>query len=222
MKSLYLQYKLIILPILVGIASLIIIVFVIVPQVQNLLEGQQKLSLEKNRLAIVEAKAEELENINQDIYNQKLGIALASLPIEKDLNVTIGVFRQLAASVSMSLSSMRLNSQGAENDGFTVRAEMFGPTKSLGDLLEVIDNSPRIMKLQSFETASVGNSTDVVSVSMIVKVYYSPAPTTLGPVDTPLPVLTERDGATLDKLTQNQIPLGQTVVLPNGKTNPFE
>lgn len=219
-KSLFLQYKVFIYPLVVGIASLIIIIFVITPQLLGFLTGRDELKQKKDRINILAVKAKELENFDQQEYTNELLNAFYYLPSSKDFGNIIGVFRELTASAGMSLTSLH-PSTGSQTDAYTVRAEVVGPATSLGDLIEKIESSPRVMKLESVDTST--STSGLLNATLTVFVYYAPPPQSLGSVDSPLPVLTEANLALLRSLS---LPAGQssgeTIVIPSGKSNPFE
>lgn len=224
MKNIFLQYKIFIYPLVVGIASLILIVFVIMPQLQGYLSGRENLSSSRIRLDNLDAKAETLQNFDHKAYADKLAVVLSSLPVDKDLSTIIGVFRNLTASAGMALSNLKIGG-GDGSNSYSITAEVVGPAKNINLLLDVIDNSPRIMKLVSLETNPSGN--DLINASVSVDVFYIPAPENLGSVEALLPELTEKDQAFLSSLKVSAttdvgtLPVSQ-VALPSGKANPFE
>ena len=213
------NYKTLIYPSVVGLASLIIIIFVIVPQLQGFLSGQDDLKLKQARLNTLEVKAKELESFNQEAYTEKLLNAFYYLPVDKDYSNIIGIFRELTASAGMSLNSLHPGSGPAANS-YSVKADIVGQTSSLGAMLEAIEKSPRVMKLESVETST---STSGLNATLTVSVYYDAPPQSLGAIDVPLPKLTEQDQVVLSSLTPPSAQSGSTtIVLPSGKSNPFE
>ena len=212
------NYKTLIYPSVVGLASLIIIIFVIVPQLQGFLSGQDDLKLKQARLNTLEVKAKELESFNQEAYTEKLLNAFYYLPVDKDYSNIIGIFRELTASAGMSLNSLHPGSGPAANS-YSVKADIVGQTSSLGAMLEAIEKSPRVMKLESVETST---STSGLNATLTVSVYYDAPPQSLGAIDVPLPKLTEQDQVVLSSLTPPSAQSGSTtIVLPSGKSNPF-
>lgn len=220
MKNLFLQYRIFVYPLSVGLASLALIAFVIVPQLQGYLSGRDDLLQKQTRLNNLEVKAKELENFDQAVYSDKLLSAFYYLPVDKDLANIIGIFRELAAAAGMSLTSL-FPSSGAETDSYTVKADVVGQSGNLGDLLDKIEKSPRVMQVVSVETSP--SSSGLLNATLTVKVYFAPPPKSLGAIDAPLPKLTEADQIILSGLTapSSQAP-GQTIIIPTGKLNPFE
>ena len=75
-KAFYFKYRILIFPTLVGISSLILIVFIIYPQILKLISNNEALNgvLAKNKN--LEVKASQLENINDGELNQNLNLQL--------------------------------------------------------------------------------------------------------------------------------------------------
>ena len=219
-SSLKLHYKTLIYPLVVGVASLILIIFVIVPQLQGFITGQDDLKLKQARLNTLEVKAKELESFNQEAYTEKLLNAFYYLPVDRDYNNIIGIFRELTASVGMSLTSLHPGA-GQVSGSYLVKADIVGQVSSLGAMLEAIEKSPRVMKLESVETST--STSGLLNATLTVSVYYASPPQSLGAVDAPLPKLTEGDQVVLSSLTPPSAQSGSTtIVLPSGKSNPFE
>lgn len=221
MKNLISQYKLFLYPIVVALSSTALIVFLIVPQFNGLLAGRGNLGKAEVRLNVLNVKAKELEGLNGADLNQKLTVALAALPTDKDFSALVGIFKSLVESSGMDLTSLHLGS-GADQNGFIVKADMIGSTASLGVLLNNIESSPRIMRVRGVETTSSGIG-NTISTTVTVLVYFAPSPKTLGSVDSALPKLSDNDQIILTSLSRiNTGAISQPTSLPSGKANPFE
>lgn len=221
-ENLFLKYRVFIYPLLVIASSVVIIMVLIIPQVKVLFMGQGRLSNSEERLSVLEVKAKELEDLDGNDLSQKLSFALAAMPTEKDYASLIGVFKGLTTASGMSLTSIHLAGGSENENAFLVKAELIGAKTVLGRLLENIEKSPRVMKVQSVETTSSGSG-DTIFVMITVKAYFESAPQTLGPIDSALPKLTDTDQVVLGTLVRS----GSTVntgpiLLPSGKSNPFE
>lgn len=220
MKNLILQYKVLIYPLIVGLASAVLIVFVIVPQLRGFLSGQDDLKQKQARLNNLEVKAKELEGLDQKIYTEKLLAALYYLPVDKDFSNIIGIFRELTAAAGMSLTSLHPSVNSVASGSYSVKADVVGPVNNLGNLLDVIEKSPRVMKLQSIDTTP--STSGILNVTLSVSVYFSPTPVSLGAVDALLPQITQQDQIILNSLSLPSEAPGQVITLPSGKANPFE
>lgn len=222
MKNLIYKYKIFLYPLLVMVCSVIIIIFLIIPQIKIFVLGQDKLSDSKELLNILEVKASELEGLDEVDLSQKLSVALAALPVEKDFASLIGVFKGLATASGMSLTSFHLAGASEPQNSYLVRAELIGSNSSLGQLLNNIEKASRVMRLQTLETSTSGVGNTIAS-TVTVLVFFQPGPKTLGPIDSALPKLSETDKAILAALTKVSSPeQSGVIILPSGKSNPFE
>ena len=228
-KAFYFKYRILICPTLVGISSLILIVFIIYPQILKLISNNEALNgvLAKNKN--LEVKASQLENINDGELNQNLNLSLAALPMDKDLAGALGEVQSLVNQSGFNLLSLSVGSGNdvGEFNGFNVKAEVEGSQVLLASLLTTIESSGRIMKVSSVELNRLSIKESVNAV-VTIEVFYSPIPTTLGAIDSPLPKVEDKDKEVLANLAAARGFSGAVVVtsgdlsVPVGKSNPFE
>lgn len=225
--NLYLQYRLLLYPLIVGLASLILIILLIIPQLRSLLTGQENLDSALNRLNSLDAKAVELTNLDRDDLNFKLKASLASLPTDKDTNLVIGVFKDLGFQSQMNLVSLQFTSstgQSEKQEGFIARVEVIGNASQLVKLINNIESSPRVMRVKNVEVSSSSKGT--VNASITVLAYFVPPPKSLEPIDSALPKLSDKDQAILNNLLNNTVSatasFAEAIILPSGKADPFQ
>lgn len=228
----YTKYKTIIYPFFVGIASLTLVILVIIPQIKGYLGSKDSELKIQNRLKILESKAKELENINDDELRRKVQSAVAALPTEKDYTSVIGFLQRLSAEAGINLESVILDSGGAKNtaiaSSFAVKVEINAGKLNFDEFLKKIENAPSVLKISNI---SVDRGTDdLISSSLVIDVFYSPTPNTLGSIDSPLPKLTSEEEVLIQELVSSLAVVPVTSVsskqpeniLPRGKSNPFE
>ena len=224
----YQNYKLIIFPVLVGLASLILIGFVILPQIFGILGARKNLNEEQEKLNILEAKADELTYLDAKDLDQKLSLALYGLPSEKDFTVIIDTMRQLTALSGVSMVSLKFNPRNtvAKASSFGINISVLGSKENLDSFMDAVEQSPRTMKIVSVEVFPSGAG--AVSAEVAIEAYYSATPKSLGSVDAPLPKISEQDETLLGELQASLaaagpgVISGPTVDVPRGKANPFE
>jgi len=227
--KMYLKYQLIIFPVLIILASLILIIFVIFPQIAKLISNNQQLGRMNQSLTSLEVKAQQLDTLDEAEIGRKLSISLTALPKDQDFVQTVGVIQSIVSLSSFSLASLQFGQSPPGNLGasaFAVKVEVSGPKIALPQLLESIESSQRVMKVTSLEVATTPSG-DIVNVSMSIIAFYSSIPQSLGAIDAPLPKLTEEDEkliATLAKTTSTVVVFEATPVTfgPRGKEDPFE
>lgn len=222
-KELYDQYKIFIYPVLVGLASLFLILFLILPQIRGFFSGRENLQQVKENLKILTAKAEDLAAINEDTLKQKLGVALTALPLEKDFAQVLGVLQDVAQVSGVSLTSIQVGqAQASSESGFAVKVEVVGSKFTLATFLRDVENASRVMKVQGVELA-FSRTREGADASILVDVFYAPTPQALGAVTESLPQITTEDEAIISSLSRAPVStFSATSSLPRGKANPFD
>ncbi len=224
-KPFYAKYKIIVYPVVLGIASLMVIIFIIFPQLGVLLSSQDTINKSAERLKILEVKAEDLKVVDESGINKKLQTAILALPEDKDFTTVISLIRILVAQSGMELTSLQLGQlQGGVSNlnGFSVKMEVKGLMQTFSNLLKIVDNSSRVMRISSIEVNVVSGNTATATLG--VDVYYSPFPKDLGNIEVSLPRLNQEEENLLANIAKSQIASlsGTPALLPRGKVNPFE
>lgn len=225
--SFYSKYQLIIFPILVAISSIILIVFMIYPQIIRLLKNEQSLREIRHDVKFLEVKAQDLEGLDEVDLTTKVNVSLALLPADKDFVQAVGVIQQLVQRSGFNLISLQLGSskESAGVLGFAIKMEIAGPKITLGQLLTSIETSQRVMKVSSIEVTTT-RSGDLINASLTIDVFYSPAPSTLGAINAPLAKLTSDEEELIITLSSAipsaPAPPDTLILQPRGKANPFE
>lgn len=226
--SFYLNYRLYIFPFVVVLSSLILIVFVIFPQTMKLITNQKAESEMINKSSLLETKAQTLETLDEKDLNQKVGYAINSLPTDKEFISDMAVLQDITARSGFSAVSIVIGnniSSDANTQSYNIKLEVLGPSTMLQNLLTNIEDSPRLVRVNSVE-ASVGKGAQNTATSLDVSVLFSAAPKNAGGIDTPLPTLSQKDEEILVKLARSgaisQQPQTFFSLGSRGKTNPFE
>lgn len=228
MKNAVLEYKFLIYPFVTVLAALFLLFIFILPQLKNFFEGQKNLTVMENRARVLEAKASDLESYDKDRLEERLGVALASLPTEKDLPVVLGILQSLSANSAVTLVSFQISGpqvSDPKSSSFGVKLDITGTTRALENFVESIEASYRVMKVSSVEVSPLGTSGQISSI-VGVDVFFTPAPKEFGSIDEPLPKITEQDEeiiaklATSETLAETLSPLAASE--ETGKSNPFE
>ncbi len=224
-KIFYAKYKIIVYPVAVGIAALVITIFIIIPQLTSLLNGQSTIKNSSERLKILEVKAEDLKVIDEGSVNKKLQIAILALPEDKDFTTVIGLMKILVAESGMELTSLQLGQLQGNNanlNGFSIKMEIKGQMQTFANLLKMIENSSRVMRVSDIEVSVSSGNTMIAAIN--VSIFYSPLPKDLGNIEVSLPKLSEDEENLLANIAKSQIASlsGTPTLLPRGKANPFE
>ena len=222
----YEKFKLFIFPAVVAVSSLMLIVFVIYPQVTKLLSNQQIAAELKNKSKTLDTKAQALENYNPDDLDLKVKSALSSFPSEKDYITVLRLLQNIVAQSGFTTVSLSLggsSEKGAGTQSYGLKLDVLGQVTKLADLLSNIESSYRLMRVSGLETSPGKDSQ--ISASFNIDVLYAQAPNDFGSVDSPLPQLSEKEQAILGRLESvamvNQEKIASQSGL-RGKVDPFE
>lgn len=225
----YQTYKLIVFPAVVALSSLILIIFVIYPQTAKLFANGRLESDLRSKSKLLEAKAESLENYDERDLARKVTYVLNAFPGEKDfLNIMV-LLQTLSSQSGYHILSLSPGSGSASEPGkqpsYHVKLEVLGPKAALPRLVTSIEQSSRIMRVNSLEISAT-RQTDVVNVILGIEVFFSPLPKQFGTVDSPLPTLSNKDEELITKLAASApsavTPTEPVFLGPRGKANPFE
>lgn len=231
--KLYQARRLYIFPSIVALASLILIIFVIYPQIIKLINSQSLEGEIFNKSQFMEAKAQNLESYDPAELNRQVNFAVAAYPTDRDFVSALALLQNLTFSAGFSITSMSLENassrgQNVQSQSYNIKINVVGPLPLIPNLFSKIENSPRLMRISSVELTS-GKDPQGVTVSLAVDVLYSSATGGLGSIDSPLPQLSQKDEDVIAKLAKmgSQVNSPQTNAQPvqlgpRGKANPFE
>lgn len=236
--KIYQTHKLYIFPAGIIISCLILIVFVIYPQIVNLITHQKTQLDLSNKSDFLEAKAQELESYNPQDLSQKVNYAVSSYPTSKDYVSALSTLQNLISqsgfsTISMNLLGDAISSENVSAASYNIRVDTLGPLASLHNILTGIESSARLMRVSSIEVTP-GKDPTVGTAAIVVEVLYSPAQQGGGGIDSPIPKLSEKEEEIINKLARIVSPvIAQTTTTstdiavptqlgPRGKTNPFE
>ncbi len=225
----YTTYRMFIFPAIVALSSLILIIFVILPQLMALLTNQKNVSDLLVRSKSLEVKAATLETYDSSDLARKLEYALSSLPEDKDFATVLGLIQNLAIQSGFSVTSISLGSSSsakvANAQSYSIKLDVVGAKSLLGVLFSNLEGSIRLMKVSNIEFTNAPNQ-QAVNSSITLDILYLPLPTNFGNVDSSLPEVTDRDEKLIERLAKNTAPaFSQPTYVslpPRGRANPFE
>ena len=196
----YTTYKIFIFPIIIIFCSLILIVFVIYPQIVKLIRNQKDLGALMNKSQFLSTKVLALDNLDGGDLSKKVGLSLSSYPSDKDFGYVIGIVQNISAQSGYNVVSISLGESAKGNQSYAVKMQLIGSVSLLPILISNIENSNRLMRVSSVETTSRDSAS--VNVSLSLDVLYSALPSTFGTEDSPLPELAQKDEELLSKLAK--------------------
>lgn len=225
-KSVYIKYKIFIIPIWVSLASVAIIALVIVPQTIEYFNTQQKLSQIEQKKALVGEKVEELQNINESLYIKNLQIAYTALPKNKEIPESMLILQNLISEANLNLDSMRvltIGGTGTTQSNYQLGIVVSGTLSSIKDLFIKLQNSPRIFKVENYSVQLAGSAAEA---DITFTTYFDPTNITSQSPDQQLPKLTDQEQQILTKLSKapQYIPSPESIStsVELGKVDPFQ
>lgn len=221
----YLNFRIFIFPAVVVLSSLILIVFIIYPQIVKLIKNQKVQVDVIIKSEFLEAKASVLEDLDEGELESRVASALNAYPAEEDLSNIIGLLQNIATNNGFAVSEISVQKASGgtgETFKFGVGMETVGPENLVGQFIAGIESSARLMKVSSIDVTPIVGG-DLADISLGIDVFFAPAPQTFGSVDSPLPEVSKKDEELIARLKSKPIsapPPASSV--PRGKVNPFE
>ncbi|MDO8576939.1 MAG: type 4a pilus biogenesis protein PilO [Candidatus Daviesbacteria bacterium] len=225
--KIYLKYKTYVFSVAVVLSSLFLILFVIYPQTIKLINNQTALGELVNKSKFLETKVSALERYDEVDLSRKVGFALATLPTERDFGNVLGLLQQLTGESGFNINSISFSNttgKSGNSSSFQVKLEIQGSKVMLPVLLNNLENSPRLVRINSIDVAS-NQTTQALDVALAIEVLYSPLPKNFGSSDSPLPELSKKDEELIVKLAKLNEIVSSSVsaqLAPRGRSNPFE
>lgn len=222
----YSNYKLYIFPAVVVLSNLFLIVFVIYPQTMKLINNQAAIADLTTKSKLLETKVAALESYDEADLSRKAGFALAALPTDKDYGNVLGLLQQLISEFGFSINTISFSSAAnklGNSDSFSVKVGIKGAKIMFQPLLDSLENSRRLFRLNSIDTSSNPTS-QTIEAFLAIEVLYLLSPQNYGSMDSTLPELSEEDEELIAKLKRldRTVSSPSAMESPRGKVNPFE
>lgn len=219
----YQRYKLIIFPVVIALSCLILIVFVMIPQLSKFFKNSQIETDFKAKSDFLDTKVEALESLDEKDLQKKVKDVVASFPQEKDFITLITLLQKITSENGFSMTSLSFGGGGVSKEqGYGITVEVVGPKGIFARLLNNIETSPRLMRVDRIEISS-GKAGDAISANLAIAALFAPLPGNLGSVDSPLPPISKGEEELMAKLAGGQeITLTTVDLSSTGKSNPFE
>ncbi len=213
----------IIFPVAVALSCLILIVFVMIPQLTKFLKNSQVEASFKTKSDFLDTKVEALESLDEKDLQKKARDAVISFPQEKDFVTLIILLQKITSENGFNMTSLLFGGARFSKDpSYGILIEVAGPKSIFARLLNSIETSHRLMRIDRIEISS-GKSGDVISANLSISALFAPIPGNLGSVDSPLPPISKGEEELMARLSKGQeVPLTAVELSPTGKSNPFE
>lgn len=227
----YAKYKLLIWPILSGIASVVILVLVIIPQLLTYLNIRGQISDIVSRSGKLEVKAQSLDAIDENLSEANLKLAFAVLPADRNVPSAVTILQSLITQSGLTLKSTSYSAaaRGASKDSYQLNVTVLGQISNVRNFLMGLRDSGRVFQVESINV-QFQKSGSLVEAEIPITVFYGLALGKVGALEQEPPKLSEKEEkllVDLSLLANNPKILAVTgeasaSSVPIGKSNPFE
>ncbi len=218
-----------IVPIGAIIVAILLVILITIPQVNNLIQTVKTNNENRIRMANLQTKVTELEKVDTayDSYSKSIQTAYNAIPYDKEIPGALSQIIYLAGNANLKLKNLSVSSNVAKEgslSSFLIRIDVEGDPKNLKEFLNILKDSPRIMKVTGIEVVSAGKENSI-SVSLNISIYFQELISSIADVESPIDPIKEENAKLLSILEKNAtIQVGNTsnVSGPRGKIDPFE
>lgn len=230
LKELYLKSKFALLPVLAGLSFLIIIILVLVPHFLAYIDIRKQVSGTRSEMAFLEAKAEELQGINESVTQKNLQTVFTVLPSGQDVPQAMTALQNLVQRSGLQLMSAVYVASGVTSstntNSFGLNLTVSGPLEQFKNFLIYLRASPRIFQVQSVDIRFQRDSTNA-EFEVPIRTFFSSEPGSIGSINRPLPRLTGEEESLLSRLAaavgDTDVSVATTsAAVPLGKSDPFQ
>lgn len=199
LKQLFIQYKLILIPIIIGLTAFIIAIFVLIPQFKAYSDTQKELSQSFNRAKTLEVKADELAKLDGSSSEKGLNIVSQILPSDPDVAGVIADLEDLARRSNLVVKHVGFLSSGnlSSKDNFQIEMKLGGPVENIRTFLLSLQNFKRVVQVENIVVQKLGTGTET---SLPLTIYFTNSKPGRINTDQPLPVLSEDEKTQLAQL----------------------
>ena len=180
------------------IISLLVAGLVTIPQFLKLFETFKSIDQLNQKKASLQSKKETLLAIDLETYRKYLDTALMALPVDKNIPGVTGELLIALGASGMRLDGINFSSGQESSDKvseYTLKFEVSGEKSNLGNLLERVKLSPRIIKMTTIEVGRGKESLIHASINFVT--LHQNLPSSIGDIEEKVPELSLKDKETL-------------------------
>jgi hypothetical protein len=213
--------------------TIIVLLFVMtwsftIPRVKVVLEGQEALKREKEKIARLEAKIADLESLNDYELSERANLTLKAVSEEKNVFGVLLTLRDQANENQLVIKKISVNpgevseatASATKNSGeIEFKLEVEG---SVENIKEFFNKIQKFLPLMSASNLKMNFSEGNAAIDFVLKGYYLALPKTLGKIDDPLPKLTSEEEKILSEISgYNSLNLQTFTPVASERKNPF-
>lgn len=212
-----------ILPLSAVIITILLSVFVIIPQVMDYLRINDQIADLRSQISSLQTKAEVLEGVTESDYQDQLEVVLKALPTERDYVVAATQLQTIAQTSPLTMTGLTFGESGGA-DSYQIKVDVVGTLAGVKNFIHRVDSAPRVMKVGVIDISP--ERPPLYTASITINAYFSPLATQVGKVDQPVASLTESDLEFIQKLSTEFATIPGVFTTPGtrstGRLDPFE
>ncbi len=223
----YDRYEFLILPVFSTVVCLALLILIVIPNIITLLETNKQIQDLNSKNQALTTKLKSLEQADPETIKKNIETTLIALPEDKDIPGAINQLLFLVNTNNLKLSGISFSvGSGTEalSNNYQIKMDVSGGLTNLQNFVNKLKESTRTLKPDSIEINGV-KFTDVQS-TIAVKIYFQPLQKSIGDVEKPLPVITQKDLEPLEKIKNSEVMNSQIsggiINAQKGKTDPFQ
>lgn len=224
-REFYLKYKFFIWPITSGLASVVILVLLVIPQFLAFLNMRTEIQTTQERSGKLEVKAQGLQQFDGAAVQKSLNMTSAVLPTDRDVPQAASVLQDIVARSGVTLKSISYSAstKGEKGNRFQLNISVLGQANTLRELMINLEDASRVFQVRSINV-QFQYSGAMVEATIPLDVYYDKGDkSTVSSLDSDIPRLNEKQAQLLSRLakivggdlsqggeaTSSSIPLGK-------------
>lgn len=194
-RSLLAKYQVIVWIIATTLTCISMTFFIIYPQTMEYLSLNQTISSNQSQIQLLTQKLDNLKKISLAEYKRSYTTLLQALPKERDLLPAIATIQNVVIENNLQILTVGFSSGStsqANTDSFIINLELSGRLNDIKNFASQINQSPRLMKLNSIDI-STDRKTGNYHSAIAIQVLYNPSPDASTEIDTPIDPLSQQD-----------------------------
>lgn len=212
------------------IISLPLLVLVVIPQIRGLIATYNQINEAKNQVNSLKNKDAALESVNLDSYRDNLNLALAALPLQRDLPSSLDQILSLLIQNKLQLSEINFTNpnssqpaNGTKEESYQIKLGVVGQPTALRNFFNQLKDTPQVMKLTQLDIS--GERGDLFNAEVTINSFYQAPPQLSDNLFQEVEGLSSQDLELLSKLQRTvpaQVTVPATPLGPRGKSDPFK
>lgn len=183
-------------PIVLGLAAIVVLLLLAVPQFDKMKVDEQVLSDRQKAAAILQAKLSTLGALDETAQTQTLETAVAALPLEEPFRQALLNLDTLVSRHQIEVSQIKVE---AAADNLSIKFTGAGPLSNIREFVAAADG---VLPLSAAASLEAARGVDDYQAEIVVRIFFRPPPTTIGRASDPLPQITADHLKTLNLLSQ--------------------